>query len=86
MIAQLGQCLAWAAVLIGFGAMAVALLFTPGEALREQYQNLVLARTQRPLKDEDFSSFPLMLWVLRLAGLLSVVTCVEVALLWRAWH
>ncbi|GHB93739.1 hypothetical protein [Cerasicoccus arenae] len=54
---------------IGSAALGCFLLFSPRDALAVRYQNYMLAKTMRPLKDEDFSHMPKVVWGLKGAGL-----------------
>jgi len=70
---------------IGSAALGCFLLFTSRDALAVRYHNYMLARTMRPLKDEDFTNTAVIVWGLKFFGLtcllLSFVMLVGVALL-----
>lgn len=54
---------------IGSAALGCYLLFAPRDALAVRYQNYMLAKTLRPLKDEDFRNMGVIVWSLKGAGL-----------------
>ncbi|MGE9294840.1 MAG: hypothetical protein ACQKBV_00920 [Puniceicoccales bacterium] len=43
-------------------------MFSPRDALAVRYQNYMLARTMRPLKDEDFQNMAWIVWGMKAAG------------------
>jgi len=58
---------------IGSAAVGCYLLFSPRDALAVRYQNYMLAKTLRPLKDEDFGHLPKIVWGLKGVGLLCLL-------------
>ncbi|WP_269539515.1 hypothetical protein [Cerasicoccus fimbriatus] len=62
--------LTFSVLAIGSAALGCYLVFAPRDALAVRYQNYMLAKTMRPLKDEDFGHLPKIVWGLKGAGLL----------------
>lgn len=62
------------AVLIGVPAsLGCYLVLANSDKLTVKYQNYQLARTMQPLKDEDFSNMPRIIWMLKTVGVLLLV-------------
>ncbi|MBC2595541.1 hypothetical protein H5P28_14840 [Ruficoccus amylovorans] len=62
------------AVLIGVPAsLGCYLVLANSDKLTVKYQNYQLARTMQPLKDEDFSNMPRIIWLLKAVGVLLLV-------------
>ncbi len=65
--------LTFSVLAIGSAALGCYLLFSPRDALAVRYQNYMLAKTLRPLKDEDFGHLPKVIWGLKGFGFLCLV-------------
>ncbi|MEO0796134.1 MAG: hypothetical protein AAFX93_13270 [Verrucomicrobiota bacterium] len=63
----------FSALAIGSAFLGCYLLFAPRDALAVRYQNYMLARTMRPLKDEDFGNLPKIIWGLKGAGIVCLL-------------
>lgn len=65
--------LTFSVLAIGSAALGCYLLFAPRDALAVRYQNYMLAKTLRPLKDEDFGHLPKIVWGLKGFGALCLM-------------
>lgn len=65
--------LTFSVLAIGSAALGCYLVFSSRDALAVRYQNYMLAKTLRPLKDEDFGNMPFIVWSLKGVGLLCIL-------------
>jgi len=59
----------FSALAIGSASLGCYLLFSPRDTLAVRYQNFMLAKTMRPLKDEDFRNTGLIIWGMKIFGI-----------------